>query len=740
MKKYSTNLLRALKGEHLKKKGTGIYVTSIIIGALTPFIYFLVSLFSSDLVAETNPFNYYTKFIYETIVPFAYFFFPLLIIINASKIAQLDHKNGGWQLMETQPLEKFSIYFSKFIVLLIANALSIFSFFFFSILLNFILGIFIEIPIIASQEIEFYLIINLFLRFFTASLLVTAFQYFLSVLISSFIWSLLIGFFALMATSLLKSLKLLPDWYPFEILNRIADFKEGSDVGNYFLYTEKVSFIFSIVLVLFGFIWYKKKGFVAAFLKSKRKIAFSLFCVSIVSIVGYFILRTNQYEPLKKTILAGKIDSKTNFKKAYLIHPTIEDTLTTFDIKNNSFNIEIKDELPLDQYRIVFDNAFPVLVTIASNDSVFTAIQYYNNNVVTKYSGTRLAENQYTSEDRNNWNQVLYYLQENKNIDNPEKFFKVLYSEWQNEFEKANQFKTSDNFIPKKDFIERVKKLVSIKYLNYVNTYLDSRKAMFPNEKTIIPSEINTIKSKITLDDQSLISDESYLTYLKYEVCKNDNRDIDTKIKEIENISKLKTSSFKNRLLFSYLKVNLEEATSSTERNELISNYSKFITDNRLKTNLLNQFKIFERLGKGNEARTVQVKTLDGKSILLSDFKGKIMVIDVWATWCGPCKYESPFFEKLAIKYKKENIVFLGLSSDQNEEKWFIDAKNKSKTVTHLLLENSVLFSKDYNVKSIPRFILIDSEGKIYNANMPRPSQDSFEMILRKALSLSELN
>lgn len=738
MKKYSPNLLRALKGEHLKKKGTGIYIISIIIGALTPFIYFLVSLFSSDLIAETNPFNYYTKFIYTVIIPFVYFFFPLLIIINASKITQLDHKNGGWQLMETQPLEKFSIYFSKYIVLLIANFLAIFSFFFFSMLLNSILGILIEIPKNASQEIEFYLLLNLFLRFFTASLFLTAFQYFLSVLISSFIWSLLIGFFALMLTSILKTLKLLPDWYPFEIINRIADFKEGSDVGNYFLFTEKFSFIFSIVLVTFGFIWYKNKGFVAAFLKSKRRFAFSILFISIFSIVGYFILRTNQYQPLKNTILVGKIDSKTTFKKAYLIHPTIEDTLTSFDIINNSFNIEIKKQLPLDQYRIVFDNAFPVLVTMASNDSVFIDIQYYNNNVFTKYSGTRLAEHQY-SNNRNEWNQITYYLQENINIDKPEKFFEVLYSEWKKEFEKANQFKTRDNFIPKKDFIEREKKLVSIKYLNYKNTYLDSRKAMFPNDKTIIPSEINSIRSKISLDDQSLISDENYLTYLKYEVCKNDNRDIDIKIKEIENISKLKASPFKNRLLFSYLKINLEEASSSKERNDLLNNYSEYITDNQLKNNLLSQFEIFERLGKGNEARLVQAKTLDGKSILLSDFKGKFIAIDVWATWCSPCKYESPFFEKMAIKYNKENIVFVGLSTDKNTEKWFIDAKNKSKSVIHLLLENSALFSKDYNVNSIPRFILIDSEGKIYNANMPRPSQESFEMLLRKALNLKEL-
>ena len=740
MKQYVTNLLKALKGEHLKKKGTGIYTISILIGALTPILYFFVKLFSDFKVEDKMPFNHYTTFIYEAIIPFAYFFLPLLIIIHASKIAQLDHKNGGWQLMETQPLEKSSIYFSKFIILLIANFTAILSFFFFSILFAFILANFTAIPKIAIEEIEYSLLLNLFIRFFIASFLLTAFQYLLSVLISSFIWSLLIGFFALMSTSILKTFNLVPDWYPFEILIRIANYKEGSDVGNYLLYTEKISVLFSVFVLIVGFIWYKKKGFVAAFLKPYSKMAISFMFVFLALFLGYLMLLPNQYQPLNKTILEGIIESKTAFKKAYLIHPTIDDTIATIPIKNNKFKINIKKPLPLDEYRIIVDNTFPISVVLASNDSVFIGIKYDNNNVDTKYSGTRLAEQQYKSDNRSDWNQISYYLDENINIDKPDKFFEVLLSEWKTEFDKTNHFKTRDNYIPKNDFKERMKKLVSIKYLNFVNTYLDARKAMFPNEKTNIPKEINDMKSKITLDDESLIANESYLEYLQYEVSKNDNRDIDNKIKTIENITKLKESQFKNRLLFSYLKTNLEEATSSKERNELVSKYANFITDNSLQTNLLNQFKVFERLGKGNEARMVNAKTLEGKSILLSSFKGKFVAIDVWATWCGPCKYESPYFEKLAIKYKKENIVFVGLSTDQNAEKWFIDAKNKSKSVTHLLLENATQFSKDYNINSIPRFLLIDPNGKIYSANMPRPSDATFELVLRKALNLKELD
>lgn len=738
MKKYISNLLLALKAEHTKKKGTGIYVTSMIIGAFAPVLYFFFQLFNDNKVETGIPYHYFTSFIYNVLSPFVYFLFPLIIIIHASKITQLDHKNGGWQLMETQPIQKFSIYFSKFIVLLISNILSISSLFLFSILCAFILKYTIEIPETANFSIEFFHLSNLFVRIFVASLLVTALQYFLSVLISSFIWSLLIGFFSLLATSFLTSFNVIPDWYPYGILNKIADYKEGSDVGNYLLYTEVIAIVLSIFILITGYYWYKNKSLVHAFLKPNYKMLVSLTFTVIFGIIGYFILKPNQYKPLETTILSGKIESLSKFKSGYLIHPTISDTITSFSITDNQFKIKLNNKIPFDIYKIVIDNSFPVDVLIASNDSVFVSIKYYNNKLESKYFGTRLAEHQYKKSNFS-FSYIQYRLEQNELIDKPQEFFEELHDEWKENYNKANSFKTRDNFIPKKDFIERANKLVCLTYLNYLNTFLDKRKAMFPNDKTELSNEILEIKSKIKLDDESLISENSYLEYLKYELCRNDLRDIDSKTKEIENISKLKESNFKNRLLFSYLKTNLEEANSSLERNDLVTNYVHFITNNNLKENVLHQFKIFERLGKGNEARPIKAKDLNDNIVEISKFKGKFVVIDVWATWCGPCKYESPYFEKMAIKYKNENIVFLGLSTDQDAKKWYLDAKNKSKSVIHLFLENRILFAKDYNVNSIPRFILIDDEGKIYNADMPRPSESSFEIILRKALELKDL-
>jgi len=194
MKNKLSHFLTTLKAEHIKKEALVLLDWSYT-GFLSPFLFYIVAIIqSTDEVKTGIPYNHYMNFIEGSIQPFAYFFFPLFIIISVSRITQIDHKNGGWQLMETQPTYKFAIYFSKFSTILIANLISILSFFAFSVLAAWTLTFIIPIPKIAVVELPFSLLFHITIRLFVASLLVTSIQYLISVLLSSFIWSILIGF------------------------------------------------------------------------------------------------------------------------------------------------------------------------------------------------------------------------------------------------------------------------------------------------------------------------------------------------------------------------------------------------------------------------------------------------------------------------------------------------------------------------------------------------------------------
>ena len=114
---------------------------------------------------------------------------------------------------------------------------------------------------------------------------------------------------------------------------------------------------------------------------------------------------------------------------------------------------------------------------------------------------------------------------------------------------------------------------------------------------------------------------------------------------------------------------------------------------------------------------------IDGKEWALTDFRGKYVYIDMWATWCGPCKQEIPYLKQLEAKFEDAEIVFIGLSIDQNKAKWEQMVSGGSLSGVQLYLGNEDSFLDAYRVESIPRFILIGKDGVIIDNNMSRPSE-----------------
>ncbi|MBI9057208.1 MAG: TlpA family protein disulfide reductase [Labilibaculum sp.] len=145
-------------------------------------------------------------------------------------------------------------------------------------------------------------------------------------------------------------------------------------------------------------------------------------------------------------------------------------------------------------------------------------------------------------------------------------------------------------------------------------------------------------------------------------------------------------------------------------------------------------FKKYDIIMPGEMADDLNMKNREGVAVNLSDFKGKIVVIDVWATWCGPCKAESPFFEKLAEKYKdNSNLKFVSISIDTNLKAWE-KYLAKHEKISEQLICNRTEFEK-YVLQGVPRFMVIDKEGKIIDVFAPAPSKPDFEKIIVKALS-----
>ena len=129
-------------------------------------------------------------------------------------------------------------------------------------------------------------------------------------------------------------------------------------------------------------------------------------------------------------------------------------------------------------------------------------------------------------------------------------------------------------------------------------------------------------------------------------------------------------------------------------------------------------------LQAGNAAPDFSLPDMDGKMVSLSDFSGNIVYLDIWASWCGPCRSEIPHAKKLEEELKDSGVVFLGVSIDEDEKAWKKLIKDKDIPGMQLISKGS--FDSDiaqkYNVTGIPHYIIIGADGKIVDSNAQRPS------------------
>ncbi len=142
----------------------------------------------------------------------------------------------------------------------------------------------------------------------------------------------------------------------------------------------------------------------------------------------------------------------------------------------------------------------------------------------------------------------------------------------------------------------------------------------------------------------------------------------------------------------------------------------------------------------GSLAPNFYYENQNGDLVNLEGFLGKYVYIDIWATWCGPCKAQEPYFKEIYNQFKNKNIEFVSISIDMiaDKDKWFSYVRDKQLPGIHLFEnQNSQSdFIKAIKVNTVPRYILIDPTGKIFNTDAPRPSSQQKLITLFKSLGL----
>ncbi|MDC1105387.1 TlpA disulfide reductase family protein [Prolixibacteraceae bacterium] len=142
-------------------------------------------------------------------------------------------------------------------------------------------------------------------------------------------------------------------------------------------------------------------------------------------------------------------------------------------------------------------------------------------------------------------------------------------------------------------------------------------------------------------------------------------------------------------------------------------------------------------LSKGQPAYMFEgYENYDGGTTSMKDLKGKYVYIDVASTNCSPCKYQIPYLQKVEKRYSEKNILFVTISVDSKESHdWWREMVAKREVPGIKLFANEdKFFRKAYEIQAIPRFILIDPQGKIVSADAPRPSNPELLTLLDSIL------
>ena len=134
------------------------------------------------------------------------------------------------------------------------------------------------------------------------------------------------------------------------------------------------------------------------------------------------------------------------------------------------------------------------------------------------------------------------------------------------------------------------------------------------------------------------------------------------------------------------------------------------------------------------QAPDFELKDASGKTVKLSDYKGKVVLLDFWATWCGPCGIEIPWFTEFQRKYKDRGFEVLGVSMDDDGWKVINPFVAQNKINYRILLGNDTTGDQYGGVEALPTTFVIDRDGKIASVHVGLSSKKDFSDAIEKLL------
>ncbi|MDX5347392.1 MAG: TlpA family protein disulfide reductase [Hymenobacteraceae bacterium] len=442
-------------------------------------------------------------------------------------------------------------------------------------------------------------------------------------------------------------------------------------------------------------------------------------------------------------MLTGKVSNPTSDVVALALYPnpvSPEEVLKEVVLdKDNRFRIELESDQPVTA-DLVYDEEVANLF-LQPGDELEVSFKASNFAKTLKFKGKGANENNYLAKfvwlfEENDYYQVLP-----ENIYFREKdFVKFL------DYRKQDQLENYRRYV-KKNPVSEVFKTYALSEIEYIwandkLTYQNLREYIVLSEPRLQLSEsyYDFLKT-IRVDNQDAAISPAYRSFMRlYLEHQTDNKNLKKgDLLYYKATYELAKQAFQHKNLQLILARVLNESLRNGPlkySEEMLADYKTLNPKPEVVqylTEVYNQNKFF---ALGSIAPDFELTSVTGEKVKLSDFIGKTVYLNFWTTSCGLCLIDQPYAQHLAEKMEGENVVFLNIAVDDDEEAWRKMVTKKNLKGVHVIskADNTQLLEQ-YQVKNLPSYYLIGEDGTFINTKPKRPSSNEAVKEIQAAIN-----